>query len=130
VSLASGLVASVWGGDPTLPAGQLPASPQIDLEHRLLLAAGRRGADPHELVERAVELVARALEQHSARRRFTRQTSGTHCIRRPASPRTHLGHPLAPSAVIHASDSLDVHLASTSPQKCGVARNGSPTRIG
>jgi AraC-like DNA-binding protein len=57
------LIASIWGGDPGLPAGPLPISPSVDLEHRLLLAAARRGADPHDLFERAIALVARALEQ-------------------------------------------------------------------
>jgi AraC-like DNA-binding protein len=62
------LLASMWGGEPTLPAGPLPASPTIDLEHRLLLAASRRGTDPHELLERAIALTARALEWAGAPR--------------------------------------------------------------
>jgi AraC-like DNA-binding protein len=62
------LVASLWGGDPTLPSKPLSTSPQIDLEHRLLLSAGRRGTDPHELLERAIALTARALEQADSRR--------------------------------------------------------------
>jgi AraC-like DNA-binding protein len=66
--LEAPLVASLWGGDPTLPAGPLPTSPEIDLEHRLLLAAGSRGADPHELYERALALLARGLEQCAPRR--------------------------------------------------------------
>jgi AraC-like DNA-binding protein len=66
--LDPGLVASLWGGDPCLPSGQLRTSPQIDLEHRLLLAAGRRGTDPHEVVERAIALAARALGQADPRR--------------------------------------------------------------
>jgi AraC-like DNA-binding protein len=66
--LEPALVASFWGGDPLLPAGPLRTSPQIDLEHRLLLAAGRRGTDPHDVVERAIGLVAGVLEQVDARR--------------------------------------------------------------
>jgi AraC-like DNA-binding protein len=62
------LVASVWGGDPTLPARPLPTSPEIDLEHRLLLAACRVGADLHELHERALALLARTLEQSDPKR--------------------------------------------------------------
>jgi AraC-like DNA-binding protein len=62
------LLASLWGGDPGLPAEPLPASPRIDLEHRLLLAASRRVADPHELVERAIALTARTLERADPRR--------------------------------------------------------------
>jgi AraC-like DNA-binding protein len=57
------LLASLWGGDPTLPAGPLPASPRIDLAHRLLLARSRGDADPHELIERAVALTAHTLER-------------------------------------------------------------------
>jgi AraC-like DNA-binding protein len=66
--LDSALVAAIWGGDPTLPRGQLPTSPEIDLEQRLLLAAARRGADASELAERAVVLTAQTLEQADARR--------------------------------------------------------------
>ena len=57
------LLASIWGGDPTLPSRALPVSPAIDLEHRLLLSAARRGEDRHEILERAISLTARALEQ-------------------------------------------------------------------
>jgi AraC-like DNA-binding protein len=41
----------------------MPSSPAVDLEHRLLLAASRRGEDAHELTERAILLTAAALEQ-------------------------------------------------------------------
>jgi AraC-like DNA-binding protein len=57
------MIASVWGGDPTLPHAALPISAAIDLEHRLLLASSRRGEDPHELAERVIALTAHALEQ-------------------------------------------------------------------
>jgi AraC-like DNA-binding protein len=67
VYLEPDLVAALWGGEPRLPAGALASSPELDLEHRLLLAAGRRGDDRHELVERAVVLAAGALEQADAR---------------------------------------------------------------
>jgi AraC-like DNA-binding protein len=66
--LQPGLVASLWDDDSSLPSGPLPTSPEIDLAHRLLLSAGRRGADPHELVERAIALAARVLEQADPRR--------------------------------------------------------------
>jgi AraC-like DNA-binding protein len=66
--LDAGLVASLWGGDPVLPAGPIATSPDIDLEHRLLLTAGRAGADPDELVERAIALAARVLQRADARR--------------------------------------------------------------
>ena len=63
LSLSPELIASLWGGDPTLPAAPLTTSPQIDLEHRLLLRAGRgAGADRHELFERAIRLTATALK--------------------------------------------------------------------
>jgi AraC-like DNA-binding protein len=63
VRLDPSLLASLWGGDPTLPSVPVPSSPRIDLEHRLLLAASRRREDPHELVERAIGLTAASLEQ-------------------------------------------------------------------
>ncbi len=62
------VAASLWGGDPTLPAEPLPTSGAIDLEHRLLLSACRKGVDRHELLERAVVLSARVLEQSDPRR--------------------------------------------------------------
>jgi AraC-like DNA-binding protein len=68
LALAPGLVASLWGGDPALPTGPLPIRPRLDLGHRLLLAAAARGADRHDLVERAIELSAGALEQADPRR--------------------------------------------------------------
>lgn len=66
--LARSVVAEVWGGDTELPAGQLPTPSEIDLEHRLLLATAKRGADPHELSERALGLIACTLEQRDPRR--------------------------------------------------------------
>jgi hypothetical protein len=66
--LAPDLAASLWGGDPALPKAPLQTAPAIDLEHRLLLAAARRGADHHEVVERALALAASVLEQAEARR--------------------------------------------------------------
>ena len=58
----------MWGGDPILPSHPLEVPPDVDLEHRLLLAAARRCGDPHELVERAIALAAGALEQAAPRR--------------------------------------------------------------
>jgi AraC-like DNA-binding protein len=66
--LQPSLIASVWGGDPELPTEPLPIPPVIDLEQRALLAGARGGMDPHELVERAIVLAARALEQADPRR--------------------------------------------------------------
>ncbi|HEY1276830.1 MAG TPA: AraC family transcriptional regulator [Thermoleophilaceae bacterium] len=63
LTLEPGLAAALLGGDPALPAGPLRTSPEIDLEHRLLLAAGARGADEHEMAERAIALAACALER-------------------------------------------------------------------
>src|SRR4030095_12775279 len=40
--LSPEVVASLEGGEPSLPRRPLAASPRIDLEHRLLLAAARR----------------------------------------------------------------------------------------
>ena len=68
LALAPGLVAGIWGGDPALPTRPLPTSPAVDFEHRLLLAAARRGDDRHEVTERALALAAAALERHDADR--------------------------------------------------------------
>jgi AraC-like DNA-binding protein len=68
LSIDPNMAASLWGGDPMLPCVPLPTSPEIDLEHRLLLSAARRGADPHELLERAIALSALALTQAEPRR--------------------------------------------------------------
>jgi AraC-like DNA-binding protein len=68
LSLHPDLVASLWGDEEILPSKPLPTSPEIDLEHRLLLSACRRGVDRHELAERAIVLTARALEQADPRR--------------------------------------------------------------
>lgn len=68
VHLEAGLVAALWGGEPALPPGPLHTSPEIDLEHRMLLSAARRADDPHELVERAIGLTAGALAQVDPRR--------------------------------------------------------------
>jgi AraC-like DNA-binding protein len=64
----AGLAATLWGGDPQLPVRPLPTTPPIDLEHRLLLAAADRGADEHELVERAFGLAAMTLERDDVAR--------------------------------------------------------------
>lgn len=61
--LDADLAASLWGGDPTLPHQPLHSSPRLDLEQRLLLADARRGADPNEIGERAILLVAEVLKR-------------------------------------------------------------------
>lgn len=63
LSLTPNVMASIWGGDPALPSKPLPTSPEVYLEHRLLLSASRRGADHHELFERAIVLVSETLRQ-------------------------------------------------------------------
>jgi AraC-like DNA-binding protein len=80
-------VASLWGGEPGLPTVPLPVSPRLDLEHRRLLIAARRQADPDTLYEHAINLAAVVVQQHdllpvaadrpqtrSARRRLVRDT--------------------------------------------------------
>jgi AraC-like DNA-binding protein len=61
------LVAQLWGGSTELPRGPLPVPPEVDLEHRLVLAAAKRDPDPHEASERALGLMARTLAQRDAR---------------------------------------------------------------
>jgi AraC-like DNA-binding protein len=65
--LSPEVVASLQGGEPSLTRRPLAASPQIDLQHRLMLAAARRAHDSHALVEQAIALAARALEQDDPR---------------------------------------------------------------
>jgi AraC-like DNA-binding protein len=62
------LIAALWAGEPTPPSIPLRNAPGTDLEQRLLLAAAQRGADAHELVERAIGLAARLLEGVDPRR--------------------------------------------------------------
>ena len=72
VRVDAGLLATLWGGEPTLPdvLPPLAGSPNVDLEHRLLLAAARRveGRDDLDLVERTISLVASVLATADARR--------------------------------------------------------------
>ena len=68
LALDAELVSSLWGGDPALPAEPLPISPEIDLEHRLLLSDARLGADASQVEERAIALAANALAQVDPRR--------------------------------------------------------------
>jgi AraC-like DNA-binding protein len=68
VFLEVDLLASLTGGEERLPRGPVPTSPQVDLEHRLLVAAAGREDDPHEVVERAITLAASALGQADPRR--------------------------------------------------------------
>ncbi len=60
--LSPQLLASVWGGEPDLPAAPFHCPSQLDLEQRLLLAAARGGADPDQIGERAIVLLAATLE--------------------------------------------------------------------
>jgi AraC-like DNA-binding protein len=63
-----GLIEALWAGEPPPPSIPLSNSPSTDLEQRLLLAGAQRGADVHELVERAITLAARLLEGADPRR--------------------------------------------------------------
>jgi AraC-like DNA-binding protein len=81
LELSERLVASLWGGDPELPAEPVPVSPVVDLEHRRLLAVARRGGDRDELVERAVGVAAGALDAID-RERVSSGRPGTERARR------------------------------------------------
>ena len=61
-ALAPETVAQLWGGEPELPAAPLFTDAELDLGHRLLVAASARG-DSFELAERAVALLAAVLER-------------------------------------------------------------------
>jgi AraC-like DNA-binding protein len=77
ISLEASLAASVCSDADALPSGSLPTSPQLDLEHRVLLAKARRGADEYDLVERALSTAARAFEAPDPRRPPARRPSTT-----------------------------------------------------
>jgi AraC-like DNA-binding protein len=62
------ILAGLWGGDPTLPRGVMPTTPDIDLAHRRLVAGASRGADPEALVEASIDLIAQALSRSDAGR--------------------------------------------------------------
>jgi AraC-like DNA-binding protein len=63
ICLDPGLVVSLCGGDEALPSRPFTVPPRLDLAHRLVLAAGRRGTDPDQLIEGAITLIGVALEQ-------------------------------------------------------------------
>jgi AraC-like DNA-binding protein len=81
IGLDEQLAASLWGGEPTLPDRPLPVSPRLDFEHRMLLAAARRGQSSHELAERAIALAASALEQVEPARVAAGRPSTSHARR-------------------------------------------------
>jgi AraC-like DNA-binding protein len=68
IGIAPELLETLCGGERGVPARVLPNPPDTDVEQRLLLAAAARGADVHELVERATALAARLLERADPRR--------------------------------------------------------------
>ena len=61
--LSSEVVESLRGGERTLPAGPISTEPKLDLRHRMLLAAARRGEDDHALFERSILLAASTLRR-------------------------------------------------------------------
>ena len=65
VSFDPSVATSLWADEPV--PGALPTPPHVDLEHRILLAAGHGAADPRELAEGAIGLVAHALELNGHR---------------------------------------------------------------
>lgn len=62
------LLAQIWGGDPGLPREPVRISPDLDIEHRRLLAGARRGAQREELAERTIMLAAGLLGRVDRRR--------------------------------------------------------------
>jgi AraC-like DNA-binding protein len=67
--LSSELIATTWGGEPALPSDPVPTTPQVDLRHRLLLAAASRPSkDEFALTEQFVSLVSEVLSSADGRR--------------------------------------------------------------
>lgn len=65
--LAPDLLVSLWGGEQVLPTVPIAVTPELDLEHRLLLSAMRRADDVDELGERAIRLAASVLQSADPR---------------------------------------------------------------
>ena len=81
ITLSPDVAARVWGGVPGLPAGIISTSPQLDVGQRMLLSRAGRAHDEHELYERAITLVADALERVDARRVAAGRRSGARARR-------------------------------------------------
>jgi AraC-like DNA-binding protein len=78
IALEPTLAAALCGGELGLPGGPLPVAPGLDVEHRLLLSAARRG---EEVSERALALAARALEAADPRRVASGRVATEHARR-------------------------------------------------
>jgi len=63
VYLSAGLLASIRGGEPTLPDRPIPTDPALDLHQRLLLTLICDGNDPEEIGEAVVSITANLLER-------------------------------------------------------------------
>jgi AraC-like DNA-binding protein len=83
IFLDEALLATLWGGEPGLPAGGLRVDPATDLRHRLLLSSLRRGEDPHDGAERALGLCVAVLAgAHDGARRLASGRPATRAARR------------------------------------------------
>lgn len=76
------LLASIWGGAPDLPSGPLHTVPELDLEHRRLLALARRGTEHHEVFERALALTGSLLGMTDRERLQSGRPATVHLRRR------------------------------------------------
>lgn len=81
IVLAENMLTSIIGRDFDLPSEPLLTSPNIDLEHRLLLAAVREPLDRFAITERVLSLVASVLTR-SRPSRVTASRSSTIAARR------------------------------------------------
>jgi AraC-like DNA-binding protein len=63
IVLSTDVLASITGGEPSLPEQPLLTTANIDLEHRLLLTAVREPVDRFALTERVLRLVASVLSR-------------------------------------------------------------------
>jgi AraC-like DNA-binding protein len=72
LTVSAPLVGELVATGDRLPRGALPTSSRVDLEHRLLLAAVRRGEDEHEALERALRLLGATLRGETGSARATR----------------------------------------------------------
>ncbi|MER5885274.1 helix-turn-helix transcriptional regulator [Streptomyces sp. NPDC001941] len=82
IVLSEPQVAAMLGGDPRVPEGLAFTTPELTVQHRLLLTRAREDADAFELAERTVMLAACVLEGLAPARAAGGRPSTAHARRR------------------------------------------------
>jgi len=68
ISFDASVAAALTSEHGALPVGPVATSPAIDLQHRRLVSAARRGEEPDALFEAALDAVGRVVQNDSGRR--------------------------------------------------------------